>query len=75
MQEAGVADVAEESEIDLVGRRHVLEHDCFEGHGGQGRAAMAESVKSCKILSQQNGDGGVESMVGCLLRATYSLAL
>lgn len=27
---------------------------------------MAESVKSCcRILSQQNGDGGVESMVGC----------
>lgn len=37
VQEARVADVAEKGEVDFVGRRHVLEHDCFERHGEQKR--------------------------------------
>jgi hypothetical protein len=37
VQETRVTDVAEKREIDLVGRWHVLERDCFEGHDGQKR--------------------------------------
>lgn len=66
MQEARVADVAEKREVDLVGRRHVLEHDCFEIHGGQKEAAKwlkLEAVARFCVVAKWRWWGWI--LVGC----------